>query len=109
MTQKIVCNQGHDLTLPNALTSNHYRCRICWNEEQKLRMRVRRGTQLDKHRKPYTSRKPRRTAPVLELANLVSHNEELAKYLLMIAKAEQWAKELEVIVDALEMSKKVNN
>jgi len=95
------CNQGHDLTVSNALTST-YRCRLCWNEHQKLVMRARRGTGLDKPTRTYVQRRPRRSSPVVELTKLVSNNEELAKYLLMVVKAEQWAKELETLLDEID-------
>jgi len=95
------CNQGHDLTVSNALTAQ-YRCRVCWNEQQKLRMRARRGTPLGAPARTWTSRKPRRATPVIELTKLVSNNEELAKYLLMVVKAEQWAKELETLLDEID-------
>jgi hypothetical protein len=96
-----VCNQGHDLTIPNALTST-YRCRLCWNEQQKLVMRARRGKSIDDPTRPYIRRKPRRSSPILELTKLVSNNEELAKYLLMVVKTEQWAKELETLLDEID-------
>jgi hypothetical protein len=99
--EKVICNQGHDLTVPNALT-RQYRCRLCWNEQQKLVMRARRGTGLDKPTRTYIRRKPRRTSPILELTDLVSNNEELAKYLLSIIKAEQWSKELEATLEELD-------
>jgi hypothetical protein len=36
---------------------------------------------------------------VIELINLIGRNEELAKYLLMVVRSEQWAKELEATLE----------
>ena len=101
-----MCKEGHDLTLPNAVyynrnkTGNSFRrCRVCYQTYQRNIRRRKAGIPLDAPVRHYLKQNPRRPKPVIELINLIGRNEELAKYLLMVVRSEQWAKELEATLE----------